>query len=113
MSKLSNTQHKKRQGVPSIDLDELYNAPNNRGMCSFLERPPEEARLRREQRLAVDKAELAAQAGSTVPFPVDRPESATIPEGDAATGTSKAPFAGDIGQTGILPLIDGDRSRST
>src|SRR5215831_797312 len=113
MSKLSNNQRKKRQGVPSIDLDELYNAPNNRGMCSFLERPPEEARLRREQRLAVDRADLAAQAGSTLPFPVDRPETATIPYGEAATGTRKAPLAGDIGQTGILPWVDGDSSRST
>jgi len=110
MSKLSNNQRKKRQGVPSIDLDELYNAPNNRGMCSFLERPPEEARLRREQRLAVDKADLAAQADSTVPFPVDRPETVAIPQGESATDTSKLPAfgdiqVGDIHRAGILPPI--------
>ena len=86
MSKLSNNQRKKRQ-VPSIDLDELYNASNNRGMCSFLERPPEEARLRRELRLAVDQAELAAQAGLTVPFPVDEPEAVMIPQGHPDTST--------------------------
>src|SRR5215469_3782347 len=113
MSKLSNNQRKKRQGVPSIDLDELYNAPNNRGMCSFLERPPEEARLRREQRLAVDKAELAAQAGSTLPFPGHRPEAVAISQGDAATGASKSPGAGVIRQADILPLVDAGSGPST
>jgi hypothetical protein len=113
MSKLSNNQRKKRQGVPSIDLDELYNAPNNRGMCSFLERPPEEARLRREQRLAVDKAELAAQAGSTLPFPGHGLEAVAIPQGDAATGASESPGAGDIRQADILPLVDAGSGPST
>jgi hypothetical protein len=112
MSKLSSNPRKKRQGVPSIDLDELYNAPNNRGMCSFLERPPEEARLRREQRLSVDKEDMA-RAGSTVPFPVDQPEAPAIPQGNRATATSKLPAtgdmqaAGDIHGPGILPLVGG------
>jgi hypothetical protein len=49
MPKPSSSNPRKKRGGPPIDLDELYNAPNNRGMCSFLERPPEEARLRDEQ----------------------------------------------------------------
>src|SRR5215831_6738315 len=110
MSKLSNNQRKKRQGVPSIAIDELYNAQHNRGMCSFLERTPEEARLRREQRLDVDKADLADQAELTVPFPVDRPETVAIPQGDPTKDTSKLPAAGDIQigdihRAGILPPI--------
>jgi len=113
MSKLSNNQRKKRQ-VPSIDLDELYNASNNRGMCSFLERPPEEARLRRELRSAVDKAELAAQAGLSVPFPVDEPEAVAIPQGHPGRDTSTLTGARDMRQADILPQADAEsRPRTT
>lgn len=95
MSKLSSNPRKKRQGVPAIDLDELYNAPNNRGMCSFLELPPEEARLRREQRLAVDEA-VSARAGSAVPLPVGETETVEEVLGDLATREGKLQAAGDI-----------------
>ena len=59
----SSSNLRKKRGGPPIDLDELYNAPNNRGMCSFLERPPEEARLRDEQTSTV----LPSQAPSDLP----------------------------------------------
>ncbi len=62
----SNIPRKKRRLGPPIDLDELYNAPSNRGMCSFLERPPEEARVRLEERLKVDRAEAEAQARAEI-----------------------------------------------
>ncbi len=70
MSKPSSNPRKKRTLGPPIDLDELYNAPNLRGMLSFLERPPEEARRRYEQKLAVDRA-VAEQSGRVLPSPVE------------------------------------------
>ncbi|MDQ1468930.1 MAG: hypothetical protein QOJ99_410 [Bryobacterales bacterium] len=81
MSKSSSNQRKKRTLGPPIDLDELYTAPNLRGMLSFLDRPPEEARRRYEEKLAVDRA-VAEQAASILPFPAEHDSAgfrATIP----------------------------------
>jgi hypothetical protein len=71
MSEPSRSPRKKRRFAPPIDLDELYSAPNLRGMCSFLERPPEQAHLLREQRHAVDAAvsTLVEIAPPVSPFP--------------------------------------------
>ena len=51
----SPTNRRKKRTFEPIDLDELYNAPNLRGMCSFLERSPEEAQALAQQRKVVDQ----------------------------------------------------------
>jgi len=61
MPESSSGLRKKKRFAPPIDLDELYNAPNLRGMCSFLERPPEEAETLRLRRLAVDATQTDAE----------------------------------------------------
>src|ERR1700761_975314 len=42
-----------KKKLDRIDLDELFDSPVNRGMLSFLQRPPEEAgeRLREKERI--------------------------------------------------------------
>src|SRR3954453_10851093 len=54
---MRNQRHK----LERIDIDELFSSPVNRGMLSFLERPPEEAqvRLREKQKVnAIDAGRL-------------------------------------------------------
>ena len=54
---MRNQRHK----LERIDIDELFSSPVNRGMLSFLERPPEEAqaRLREKQKVnAIDACRL-------------------------------------------------------
>src|SRR3982751_2280494 len=55
---MRNQRHK----LERIDIDELFSSPVNRGMLSFLERPPEEVqvRLREKQKVnAIDAGRLA------------------------------------------------------
>jgi len=55
------------------------------------------------------KADMA-QAGSTLPYPVDRPEAVAIPQGDRSDSAdpSKLPAAGDIHRAVILQLVDAE-----
>lgn len=57
--KESQSPRSKRNRLERIDIDELFDSPSNRGMLSFLERAPEEARARLEERRKVDSAEAA------------------------------------------------------
>src|SRR5215831_13154944 len=113
MSKLSNNRRKKRQ-VPSIDLDELYNA-SNKPRHVFVSRAaagggatPTRGAVGRRQ------AELAAEAGLSVPFPVDESEAVAIPQGHPGTDTSTLTGARDMRQADILPRADAEsRPRTT
>jgi len=58
-SKVSQSPRSRRNRLERIDIDELFDSPSNRGMLSFLERAPEEARARLEERRKVDSAEAA------------------------------------------------------
>ena len=44
-----------KKKLDRIDLDELFDSPVNRGMLSFLQRPPEEARERLREKERVDR----------------------------------------------------------
>ena len=57
--KVSQSPRSRRNRLERIDIDELFDSPSNRGMLSFLERAPEEARARLEERRKVDSAEAA------------------------------------------------------
>lgn len=57
--KARQSPRSKRNRLERIDIDELFDSPSNRGMLSFLERAPEEARARLEERRKVDSAEAA------------------------------------------------------
>ncbi len=58
-SKVSQSPRSRRNRLERIDIDELFDSPSNRGMLSFLERAPEEARARLEERRKVDSAEAS------------------------------------------------------
>ncbi len=58
-SKVSQSPRSRRNRLERIDIDELFDSPSNRGMLSFLERAPEEARARLEERRKVDSADAA------------------------------------------------------
>ena len=56
-----------RHKLERIDIDELFSSPVNRGMLSFLERPPEEAqaRLREKQKVnAIDAGRIQEEGDS-------------------------------------------------
>lgn len=57
--KVSQSPRSRRNRLERIDIDELFDSPSNRGMLSFLERAPEEARARLEERRKVDSAAAA------------------------------------------------------
>jgi hypothetical protein len=46
-----------KQQLQRIDIDELFDSPVNRGMLSFLERPPEEAQQRLREKQRVDESD--------------------------------------------------------
>src|ERR1700761_1648109 len=57
-----------KKKLDRIDLDELFDSPVNRGMLSFLQRPPEEARerLREKERInRLDSNRLTHPAGES------------------------------------------------
>jgi hypothetical protein len=57
-----------RQKLERIDIDELFSSPVNRGMLSFLERPPEEAQARLREKQKVDAADATrVQPGGELP----------------------------------------------
>ncbi len=70
-SKVSQSPRSRRNRLERIDIDELFDSPSNRGMLSFLERAPEEARARLEERRKVDSAEAAL---TSLPRASDVPE---------------------------------------
>ncbi len=62
---MPNQRHK----LERIDIDELFSSPVNRGMLSFLERPPEEAwaRLREKQKVNAIDASRMSPGGELLP----------------------------------------------
>src|SRR3954452_16924445 len=72
---MRNQRHK----LERIDIDELFSSPVNRGMLSFLERPPEEAqvRLREKQKIdAIDAGRL--DPGGELPAGAHSQDPATL-----------------------------------
>src|SRR3954452_19620509 len=101
-----------RKGKPQlqrIDIDELFSNSSNRGMLSFLERPPEEAQTRLREKQKVDEADSRriAPVGELPPArmsPPANPEAAPpIPFSAQCKGRSAA--NGLDQPEGILPLL--------
>jgi hypothetical protein len=81
---------KVKQQLERIDIDELFNNSSNRGMLSFLQRPPQEAQVRLAEKQRVNEADSqrleasipaeelpserpAKNAATVLPFPAQLP----------------------------------------
>jgi hypothetical protein len=101
-----------------IDLDELANAPNMRGMLSFLERPPEEyARLfakdipgAEEARQSIElKASYIISSDSTLLPDSRQPSGSNLPgDSNQLSGSSQQPGSTLLSDSNLLPGIPSD-----
>ena len=103
-----------------IDIDELFNNSSNRGMLSFLERPPEEAQLRLRERRRVDQIDSQrlileseppgvaerAMLRDSLPEGSSHPESTLYPLGNSPSGRDSPPKDGSQDQLQGLDLVE-------
>jgi hypothetical protein len=88
-----------KKKLDRIDLDELFDSPVNRGMLSFLQRPPEEARERLREKEMVDRLDSNR---------LNRPLGES-PSGPDKEGVFKPPSAAPAIQVTTSTVIDTDR----
>jgi hypothetical protein len=88
-----------KKKLDRIDLDELFDSPVNRGMLSFLQRPPEEARERLREKEMVDRLDSNR---------LNRPQGES-PSGPDKEGVFKPPSAEPTSQITTSTIIDTDR----
>jgi hypothetical protein len=88
-----------KKKLDRIDLDELFDSPVNRGMLSFLQRPPEEARERLREKEMVDRLDSNR---------LNRPQGES-PSGPDKEGVCKPPSAEPASQITTSTVIDTDR----
>jgi hypothetical protein len=87
-----------KKKLDRIDLDELFDSPVNRGMLSFLQRPPEEARERLREKEMVDRLDSNR---------LNRPQGES-PSGQDKEGVFKPPSAEPAIQIATSTAIDTD-----
>ncbi len=94
--------------LPRIDIDELFNNPSNRGMLSFLERPPEEAKSRLVDKQRVDEADTQRLMPANNVAPVGDLHTGCI--NDTAILLFPAALINQSGSTASNMVLDGSRS---
>jgi hypothetical protein len=88
-----------KKKLDRIDLDELFDSPVNRGMLSFLQRPPEEARERLREKERVDRLD-----SNRLIYPQGE-----SPTGSDTEGSAKSDSVGPIIQATTSYLVEGDQ----